>query len=437
MSELIPTHAAEHAASPCSESPAVSSRPIDACGEAAVPVCGGIPVKIGLSVEVKLSAPTPAPTLTLTEFLPRDERGTIHPSFSERPGPGLPEALAWTVGVFSAHICAGIIGIIAVVAMMLSTGEDLNSLSDFQSWPGSYHLLMLGLDQWGVLALTVAAIWVRWSGQIGPRLNLTALRPLHVAVIAGMVLPLSTVSGEVYRVVQLAWRPLVERMPLLELLDQSNAVEMLQQLSHAGPLPVMVLVIAVAPALAEELLFRGLIGRGLVARWGVVGGVAITSALFAAVHFHPVHALAVLPIGIVLHYVYLTTRSFWGPVLLHFLNNAWATVAALMFTPPEVTAKAEAAVRAAAEAPAGPVLLWSSLVAVIVLGTLLYRTRTRYLLPNGEEWTPGYTTAELPPIETGAQRASPCETGRNLLTAGTAWMAFTIAFVAEIAAHAR
>lgn len=254
------------------------------------------------------------------------------------------------------------------------------------------------------------------------------MRPLHAAMVIGLVLPLSILSGEIYRLLSTVWKPLAEQLPILKLLDESNAVELLSTLSQTGSLPMMLLIIAVAPAIGEELVFRGMIGRGLVARWGFVGGVAISSLMFAAVHFHPLHAAAVLPIGIALHCIYLATRSFWAPMLLHFLNNAWATVAARMATGESTPVVEEAA---------GPVLIWASLTALVVLGAVLYRTRTRYILPDGNEWTPGYLTAERPPVELGARIAGGTDTGRNLLMAGTAWASFTIAFVAEIVVHAR
>jgi len=90
------------------------------------------------------------------------------------------------------------------------------------------------------------------------------------------------------------------------------------------PFPVVLLTLAVCPALGEELLFRGLIGRGLVDRWGLLVGVLATPILFGIVHLRPATVLAVIPLGIAMHFVYLTTGSFWAPVLLHFLNNAFA-----------------------------------------------------------------------------------------------------------------
>ena len=156
----------------------------------------------------------------------------------------------------------------------------------------------------------------------------------------------------------------------------------------------------------------------------------MTSLMFGAVHFHPVHAIAVVPLGIAMHLAYLATRSFWAPVLLHFLNNSWATVASRM--------SSEAALEAdLLNTAASPGLVVASAVAVVVLGALLYHTRTRYLLPEGEEWSPGYVTAEAPPRDLAVTIDRGMWTGRNLVTAATAWASFVVAFVAEIVAFAK
>ena len=95
-----------------------------------------------------------------------------------------------------------------------------------------------------------------------------------------------------------------------------------------------------------------------------------------------------LPIGIILHIIYLTTRSFWAPVLFHFLNNAWATVAVKHL--------------AADDSEAVPlVMLVPALVCVLALLNLLWTTRREFVLSDGRRWTPGYTTAETPPVQAG------------------------------------
>lgn len=347
------------------------------------------------------------------------------------PGPGLAESLGWTLGVFLAHLGATIVLLVIVVGCMVFSGElKQGSAPDLNAAPAAYMLLLIGGDQAIVLLVSLLAASFRFSRRLTQVLNLSAPHPLHIAIVTGMVLPLSSLSSEVYRLAHLCWSSLTEFFPLLASLDEMNTVEMLQEISGIAPLPVMLLIVAVGPALGEELIFRGVIGRGLVARWGVPVGVLITSCLFAAVHMHPVHVVAVIPLGIAMHLIYLATRSFWAPVLLHFLNNSWATVASRLSV-------GESFEELATEATVGPGLLVASAVAVIVLGMLLYHTRTRYLLADGSEWDPGYVTTEHPPAHLEIAIDRGIWTGRSLATAAAAWITFAVAFVAEIAAYAR
>ena len=49
-----------------------------------------------------------------------------------------------------------------------------------------------------------------------------------------------------------------------------------------------------------------------------------SSNLFAAAHTSPAHALATLPIAILLQFLYLKTGTIWIPVFVHFCNNLLA-----------------------------------------------------------------------------------------------------------------
>ncbi|MBI1348338.1 CPBP family intramembrane metalloprotease [bacterium] len=347
------------------------------------------------------------------------------------PGPGLPEALGWTFGVFASHLFATVVLLVVVVGFMLVSGElQQGHAPDLEDTSSPYMLLLIGGDQMIVLLISLLAASLRFAPGLMRVLNLTPPHPLHIAIVTGLVLPLSSLSGEVYRLTHLVWMQMIDVFPALAALDEMNTVEMLQDISSIAPLPLMLLIIAVGPALAEELVFRGVIGRGLVARWGVPMGVLITSCLFAVVHMHPVHVVAVIPLGIAMHLIYLATRSFWAPVLLHFLNNSWATVASRM-------SSGESFDELAMEASLGPGLLVASAVAVVVLGTLLYHTRTRYRLADGSEWNPGYVTTELPPAHLAVTVDRGIWSGRAMATAATAWAAFAVAFVAELVAYAR
>lgn len=350
-------------------------------------------------------------------------------------GPGLMESCLWTAGVFAAHLTAGIILLLGSFILLLGMGIPFSSLQSGE-WTAlglegpAFMLLFLGGDQFSVLLVSLLAAKWRNGGELYRSVNLSRPHVLHLVLIAGLMLPLSILTSEIYRAGSFVWQQLVDRWSPLGLLDHASSMNWLQESAGSLPLPMLVLAIALGPALSEELIFRGVIGRGLVARWGLPAGILISSALFAAVHLHPVHALAVFPLGIALHLIYLAARSFWAPVWLHFLNNAWATTATAMH--PELAKESLA--------PSGSTnvgLMIASTVAVVVLGTLLYHTRRRYVLDDGREWTPGYSTAGLPPADCRYVISHGMSTGRSMAMAATAWASFAIAFVAELTAWAR
>lgn len=371
--------------------------------------------------------------LTDDAFEPLDPVATEDATILSRralPGPGLPEALGWMLGLFMAHIAASVALMVLIVVLVVANGQSLNGLLESGALEPSYMVLLVGGDQALVLLIAMVAASLRFSGRLRSYLNLRLPHPLHVCLIAGLMLPLASLSGELYRVTAIGWAQLVSAIPELGAFDASNTVEWLKEFANVAPLPVMLLIFAVGPALGEELIFRGVIGRGLVARWGLWTGVLLTSLMFAVVHGHPVHVIGVIPLGIAMHLVYLATRSFWAPVLLHFLNNSWATIASRAI-------EGDGAAAASWEAGPGAGLLVASVIAVIVLGVVLYRTRTRYVLTDGTEWSPGYVTTEAPPAVLQARLEHGLWNRRTLATAATAWVSFAVAFVAELVVFAR
>src|SRR5207248_983297 len=80
----------------------------------------------------------------------------------------------------------------------------------------------------------------------------------------------------------LGWEPVAAvRPPLFEKLD-----EFYVRLARL-PWPLAVLCGCLAPAVSEELFFRGTVGRRLLARYGPAAGVLLTTLLFALSHLDP------------------------------------------------------------------------------------------------------------------------------------------------------
>jgi uncharacterized protein len=92
---------------------------------------------------------------------------------------------------------------------------------------------------------------------------------------------------------------------------------------------VNIFMIAIVPAVSEELIFRGIIQRQFGKWFGNVHVAVIVSAIiFSAIHMQFYGFLPRVFLGIVLGYMFVWTGSLWLPILAHFTNNALATVVA-------------------------------------------------------------------------------------------------------------
>ena len=91
---------------------------------------------------------------------------------------------------------------------------------------------------------------------------------------------------------------------------------------------VNVLLIAVIPAIGEEMMFRGIIqqqfGRLLKNEHITVW---LSAAFFSAIHMQFQGFLARMILGALLGYLLIWTRSLWVPMIVHFLNNGLQVVA--------------------------------------------------------------------------------------------------------------
>jgi membrane protease YdiL (CAAX protease family) len=93
-------------------------------------------------------------------------------------------------------------------------------------------------------------------------------------------------------------------------------------------LVVLLAVIAVSPAICEEILFRGAILSGLEKRLPAWLLIPVVGLLFGAFHLSIYRVLLTGLTGMVLTYVVWRTRSLWNGILLHCLFNASAVLMA-------------------------------------------------------------------------------------------------------------
>jgi uncharacterized protein len=82
------------------------------------------------------------------------------------------------------------------------------------------------------------------------------------------------------------------------------------------------LVMAIIPAIVEEIYFRGLlVGLLKDLKISVFHVIFVSSLLFAMMHFQFYHFLALLFMGALLGYIYYRTQNLWLSIFVHLLNN--------------------------------------------------------------------------------------------------------------------
>lgn len=108
-------------------------------------------------------------------------------------------------------------------------------------------------------------------------------------------------------------------------LEESAAhkFDMMQAHSSFGNLLVNIGLIALLPAIGEELVFRGIVMR-LLARWtkNIHWGVWLSAAIFSFVHFQFYGFLPRMLLGVLFGYLLVWSGTIWVPILVHFFNNA-------------------------------------------------------------------------------------------------------------------
>lgn len=105
--------------------------------------------------------------------------------------------------------------------------------------------------------------------------------------------------------------------------ELANMTQFLTNFDSFIQLIVAVVVIALIPAIGEEVLFRGIIQRKIFHKIGDMHVSIWTSAiLFSAIHLQFYGFVPRMLLGAMFGYMYAWTRNLWTPIFAHFVNNA-------------------------------------------------------------------------------------------------------------------
>lgn len=100
--------------------------------------------------------------------------------------------------------------------------------------------------------------------------------------------------------------------------------------SSFGMMIVNLFVMALLPAVCEEMMFRGWLQRVLGNRLNYHVAIWVSAFIFSAIHFQFYGFVPRMIIGAALGYLYCYTGSLWAPIIAHFTNNAAAVISAFL-----------------------------------------------------------------------------------------------------------
>lgn len=109
--------------------------------------------------------------------------------------------------------------------------------------------------------------------------------------------------------------------------QKTGLTKFLTDFNSPGRLLVGLIVIAIVPAVAEELVFRGGVQRNLVAWFGSRHvGVWLAAAIFSAIHVQFFGFVPRFVLGLVLGYLYEWSGNILVSMAAHFTQNAFQLV---------------------------------------------------------------------------------------------------------------
>lgn len=145
--------------------------------------------------------------------------------------------------------------------------------------------------------------------------------PTSLGILFGLLLilfayPLVTFAHYINSLLPLAdWMVQAEQ-------DVSATLKKILDGNSTAMIFVNVVLIALMPAIGEELVFRGILQKNIarIFKNGHIG-VWIAAIIFSLIHFQFEGFLARMMLGAIMGYGYYYTRNLWVPILMHFMNN--------------------------------------------------------------------------------------------------------------------
>ncbi|MEZ4956393.1 MAG: type II CAAX endopeptidase family protein [Saprospiraceae bacterium] len=226
-------------------------------------------------------------------------------------------------------------GIIAIACS--SQGIDFNetisgfgkeSSSDVRNFMRG-ALLINHLLSFLVPALLTGYVFFRkkWAVEVGIRHAPPISKLVLGVLLTVMAFPLAQVAFTANRwiVEKISW---LQNMVAAESASE-NLMEGLLVMPSPWEMIFSLVVMAVIPAIGEEMVFRGILQKQMQRiTTNPYTGILVTALIFSLAHFQIQRFFAIFLLGVVLGLIFYWTKNLWVPIAGHFVFNGTQVVAA-------------------------------------------------------------------------------------------------------------
>jgi membrane protease YdiL (CAAX protease family) len=114
--------------------------------------------------------------------------------------------------------------------------------------------------------------------------------------------------------------------------EAAMVTKKLLQMKGMGDLLINLLMIAIIPAIGEELFFRGGL-QNILGQWfkNHHAAIWVTAIVFSSIHLQFYGFLPRMLLGALFGYLLVYSKNMWLPILGHFINNGSAVVMAYIY----------------------------------------------------------------------------------------------------------
>lgn len=113
--------------------------------------------------------------------------------------------------------------------------------------------------------------------------------------------------------------------PLKKMLEE--VIMVLVRADSPVELLVVIMVVAILPAIVEELFFRGLIQKVLERIMSPIVAAILAGTCFGLYHINPFQVVPLIGLGVFFGLLRYRSQTLWLPISAHFFNNLMAVLA--------------------------------------------------------------------------------------------------------------